>query len=773
MNIQKINPSKINFFNFKAGKINLYSDFDGTYMPQKYSHDSICNKSPEVNKKEFQTHFKKLYELFNKIKGNADESKLNFVLTTGRNIHEQNYYFDKIKEQGLRVPLPNSIITCNGQDEFYLNVQNEKEYYNNPGIQAFSKNNVNKEKREYYKGRGWDYERVKLTLKGLLKEKQFNIEKPFINGKEKKLKEHIKSFLNINNNDCFLLFKELQASNLTEKDVRAILEKYSKVKHKTEQEIKDYEWHMGQLGKLVFDELNSKITIIDSVPTTRSNKEYGNGLSLQHKMKKQGLSHNDEIYAFSDDGELGIRVAVNSNYKNNLIERNDGNKKKLKIFYGTNLNNIEISKLKNSSYLGNEFEVRPPFMDKFNDTKALLDKIIKEKTNDLLIVSGDGSNDLQMLSIAQYIGNNPDPSCINTLKNVELLKNIPLISIYVDNRSEEEKKDLSSKKSHLVNNGDYFNFDGNIRFIHVDPSNPNKPHTLEEATNLAIYSYAQRNEEFKNNLSPEMQTMVNNYKMTYPINQEIAKKGQKIYSEEYITNNEFNDSFSSIALQYEKLESFEDKYGINDIEIEACNEDCDIELKDRLKILASLLIIITNKNKLYEVVTEEKIQDFLYQKYQSSKNKESKPLRKTIAVINNEINYIKETELISLKNKISKTRDKEPSPTEVSPTKTKDKRNTGAITTDSSKQNSKQNTSERKTPNTTTPKTNNTPKNQTLKDKLKRVITKTKKWIKKHKLTIALVALITTSITSIAIKNKMDKNTQLKIHKKTRKDKKC
>ena len=194
MKIQKINLNNSKPLKFEAGKVNIYSDFDGTYMPRKYNHDSVCNKNPEVNREEFQAHFNKLYELFDKIRGNENESKLNFVLTTGRNIHEQNYYFDKIKEQGLRIPLPKSVITCNGQDEFYLDVNNEDEYYNTPQKQAFSKNNVNKEKREYYKSRGWDYLKVKETLKDLLKEKQFSMERAFINGKENRLKSHTAVF---------------------------------------------------------------------------------------------------------------------------------------------------------------------------------------------------------------------------------------------------------------------------------------------------------------------------------------------------------------------------------------------------------------------------------------------------------------------------------------------------------------------------------------------------------------------------------------------------
>ena len=99
MKILKITATERKNFeniNFKAGKTNLYSDFDGTYMPKEFNHDCICNKEPEVNSEEFNAYFQRLQNLFETIRGTGTERKLNFVLTTGRNIHEQNYYFDKI-----------------------------------------------------------------------------------------------------------------------------------------------------------------------------------------------------------------------------------------------------------------------------------------------------------------------------------------------------------------------------------------------------------------------------------------------------------------------------------------------------------------------------------------------------------------------------------------------------------------------------------------------------------------------------------------------------
>ena len=130
MRIQKIGQPGANQHihnkSFTAGKTSLYSDFDGTYIPAEFSHDSVCNYNPPVNKGAFKSYFDKIWELFGKLRGQGDESKFDFVITTGRNIAETNYFLNRLKAQDLWVPLPDKLVTCNGQDEFYKNVKRRK-----------------------------------------------------------------------------------------------------------------------------------------------------------------------------------------------------------------------------------------------------------------------------------------------------------------------------------------------------------------------------------------------------------------------------------------------------------------------------------------------------------------------------------------------------------------------------------------------------------------------------------------------------------------------
>ena len=73
MKIQKI-VQQTTKPNFGAGITNLYSNFDGTYIPQKYNHDSVCNHSPQINKAEFDNSMKKTWELFWQIKGGGEDA---------------------------------------------------------------------------------------------------------------------------------------------------------------------------------------------------------------------------------------------------------------------------------------------------------------------------------------------------------------------------------------------------------------------------------------------------------------------------------------------------------------------------------------------------------------------------------------------------------------------------------------------------------------------------------------------------------------------------
>ena len=117
MKVNCIQSSKVNF---TAGKVDLYSDFDGTYLPEK--HSNLYNLSEEKTTA--------LNDYFSKFKKFLKETKndLNFRITTGRTFGEFQTVSELIKSKGITMPFPNSVIMKNGSDE-YIKSGSEKAFY--------------------------------------------------------------------------------------------------------------------------------------------------------------------------------------------------------------------------------------------------------------------------------------------------------------------------------------------------------------------------------------------------------------------------------------------------------------------------------------------------------------------------------------------------------------------------------------------------------------------------------------------------------------------
>ena len=106
---------------FKAGVTDFFSDFDGTFMPHKYRHDVFCNNSPssprkeflESGKKDFQEYFDSFGEFLDTLRG-KESKKLSFTITSGRNRPEFNYYLQRIRQDGLSIPIPDQLEIRNG-----------------------------------------------------------------------------------------------------------------------------------------------------------------------------------------------------------------------------------------------------------------------------------------------------------------------------------------------------------------------------------------------------------------------------------------------------------------------------------------------------------------------------------------------------------------------------------------------------------------------------------------------------------------------------------
>ncbi len=164
--------SKINGFNnhfkpsFGLGKVELYSDFDHTYCP--ISHADIHFSTPDT-KPEFVQYCDSFQKFFDNTKDG-----LHFHITTGRTFGEYQTVSTLIKNQGFKLPLPDSFIAKNGSDE-YIKTGSDSDFYERK-VFPFSYDVTNQEKEADIKARtGWDGEKIKSKLKELLKKYNFRI----------------------------------------------------------------------------------------------------------------------------------------------------------------------------------------------------------------------------------------------------------------------------------------------------------------------------------------------------------------------------------------------------------------------------------------------------------------------------------------------------------------------------------------------------------------------------------------------------------------------
>lgn len=102
LNFNVQNPS------FTAGKVKLYTDFDGTYFP---TSRSTLRKGEDVDL--MKNYSSKMDKFFKSTKGDLD-----FHITTGRDFESFKSVSEFLKEKGLSLPYPQSFITSNGSCEY-------------------------------------------------------------------------------------------------------------------------------------------------------------------------------------------------------------------------------------------------------------------------------------------------------------------------------------------------------------------------------------------------------------------------------------------------------------------------------------------------------------------------------------------------------------------------------------------------------------------------------------------------------------------------------
>lgn len=549
----KINSIKSYNPAFKAGVTNLFSDFDGTLMPKMWRHDSIVKNNPPINEDAFKKYFDKFKSLLDAIRGNGKEPKLNFSVTTGRNIHEFNYLMQKLKERNLEIPLPDTLITCNGGDEFLSNPETGG-FFRNSAKVPFLMKDVNRGKIEWIKQKsGWDGQQIREAIKNELQE---TVIPPALNFEQTTFIGKIKGFMPSGMRKEWA--NDLLTTQRTESELVRFLEDSSKsfMESMNEGQKNSANSTIKEIAKQLTGGTH-RFHILEA-PTNQCNYSYPNSnLTLQSKLEQ--LNPIPKYYAsLRQDGDLSIQTAfpwlINPNTTKDYIHKSTlvmpkGNEistythkglaNKIKEKFpnmGISLKCRDISDeaFNNLGTKTSALELRPELKlsNTFLDVGGTLDKridiqrkakeIVDKGLNDLIIVAGDGSNDVPAIDLRNYI--RPSSFDMKLLKvgmvppeklskeSLKKLNKLPIMSIFVINPN---KKDYFINYIRLIE-GD-LNQDGVVRCILVDKGNSNYPQSLDEAVEIAIREYSKRNRTFKKNLTPEMQERIKNNTKEYPI----------------------------------------------------------------------------------------------------------------------------------------------------------------------------------------------------------------------------------------------------------------
>lgn len=114
--------SVFNNISFKAGKTSLYTDFDGTFLAQPlhdlYRDDDAKKKSCVDG---FNNYFAQFQNFIQKAKG-----KFEIIITTGRRLFGDRVEgfeptYEKITQDGIKLPEIKALITASGGDIHYFN----------------------------------------------------------------------------------------------------------------------------------------------------------------------------------------------------------------------------------------------------------------------------------------------------------------------------------------------------------------------------------------------------------------------------------------------------------------------------------------------------------------------------------------------------------------------------------------------------------------------------------------------------------------------------
>ena len=150
---------------FGAGQVTLFSDFDGTYLPAE--HKTIARAPNKQALNGLVRYFGQAGQFLAQA-----QNDFRFRVTTGRNLGEFQSLLNHFRRLDLRMPLPDSVITKNGADE-YLKTNNDELFYSS-GAPPFAQ--INNAKRDTLRVQtGWDGPMIRDRLKAVLLEEGFQL----------------------------------------------------------------------------------------------------------------------------------------------------------------------------------------------------------------------------------------------------------------------------------------------------------------------------------------------------------------------------------------------------------------------------------------------------------------------------------------------------------------------------------------------------------------------------------------------------------------------
>ena len=310
-----------NYLFFKAGVTNLYSDFDGTFMPYEYRHDIFCMDGCNERKKfllyrksKFQSYFDGFKSFIEKAKGKNGD-KFNFTITTGRNRPEYNYYVKRIRQDGLSVPLPDKLVIRNGGD-IYVKRQDIPDFFKSHEDEVFLKKDVIQEKRDAVKKatNGWDGEKFRNIITNALS--NMTSDKDRLSN-ACVLWEYIKDSFPETTNALVRAQEEYDkiiTSDMSKDEIRIYIQKLAnKLKEKVElnPDLKeqygsanDIDWHIGEFADKLDKIKKNRPTVFEA---DTENFPYEYGMSIKDKLEMMTPRPNNFV-ALKENGNLEFHI---------------------------------------------------------------------------------------------------------------------------------------------------------------------------------------------------------------------------------------------------------------------------------------------------------------------------------------------------------------------------------------------------------------------------------------------------------------------------------